>query len=48
MASEAWTFEPDGKGQWKYKNFVKTADWSNPGFEQTDNDPVVCVSHEDA
>jgi sulfatase modifying factor 1 len=22
--------------------------WSNPGFEQTDRHPVVCVSHEDA
>ena len=26
----------------------KNRDWRNPGFEQTDNDPVVCVSYEDA
>jgi formylglycine-generating enzyme required for sulfatase activity len=25
-----------------------TADWRNPGFRQTDQDPVVCVSWEDA
>ena len=24
------------------------ADWKNPGFRQTDNDPVVCVSWDDA
>ena len=45
--SEAWTFEPDGKGQWTYER-RKNRHWSNPGFEQTDNDPVVCVSYEDA
>ncbi|MDE1148050.1 MAG: formylglycine-generating enzyme family protein [Azospirillaceae bacterium] len=25
-----------------------TADWRDPGFKQTDKDPVVCVSHDDA
>ena len=25
-----------------------TWDWRHPGFDQTDNDPVVCVSHDDA
>lgn len=25
-----------------------SADWHSPGFAQTDNDPVVCVSYEDA
>jgi len=26
----------------------RSADWQNPGFQQTDNDPVVCVSWSDA
>ena len=46
-ANEAWTFEPDDKGQWDYK-LRKNRDWRNPGFQQTGNDPVVCVSYEDA
>jgi formylglycine-generating enzyme len=46
-ASEAWTFEPDNKGQWTYERRT-SRDWRNPGFQQTDNDPVVCVSYEDA
>jgi formylglycine-generating enzyme len=44
---EAWTYEPDDKGEWEYE-LRKNRDWRNPGFPQTDNDPVVCVSHEDA
>jgi formylglycine-generating enzyme required for sulfatase activity len=43
----AFTFEPDDKGEWNYK-IRKNRDWRNPGFEQTDNDPVVCVSFDDA
>lgn len=29
-------------------HFDPTADWQNPGFNQTDRDPVVCVSWSDA
>jgi formylglycine-generating enzyme required for sulfatase activity len=47
MLDEAWTYEPNDKGVWKYEP-RKNRDWRNPGFEQTDKDPVVCVSHEDA
>lgn len=32
-------------GQWY---FDSSADWKNPGFSQTDSDPVVCVSWFDA
>lgn len=28
--------------------FDKDADWKNPGFKQTENDPVVCISWDDA
>ncbi len=33
------------KGNWKKK---KETNWKNPGFEQADNHPVVCVSWHDA
>jgi formylglycine-generating enzyme len=46
-ADEALTYEPDDKGKWEYK-LRKPRDWRNAGFPQTDHDPVVCVSHEDA
>jgi|HubBroStandDraft_1064217.scaffolds.fasta_scaffold00213_28 sulfatase modifying factor 1 len=29
-------------------NMSATASWQSPGFEQTDQHPVVCVSHDDA
>jgi formylglycine-generating enzyme required for sulfatase activity len=39
-------------GCWTYTQYGwaqdETADWRNPGFEQTDTGPVVCVSREDA
>jgi sulfatase modifying factor 1 len=35
----------DGQIQWKLD---LKADWANPGFKQTDRDPAVCVSGEDA
>ena len=35
----------DGEIQWKLD---LQASWANPGFAQTDRDPVVCVSWEDA
>ena len=47
MADEAWTYEPSDKGEWKYE-LRKNRDWLHPGFVQTDEDPVVCVNHDDA
>jgi formylglycine-generating enzyme len=42
----------NGKGCRIFKHtdwqFDPDADWQNPGFSQTDNDPVVCVSWNDA
>jgi formylglycine-generating enzyme required for sulfatase activity len=40
----------DGCYSWDGKSFDKhaTAGWDRPGFEQTDTDPVVCVSWNDA
>jgi formylglycine-generating enzyme required for sulfatase activity len=45
--NEAWTFEPNEKGEWDYEH-RKDRSWRNPGFEQTDYDPVVCVNFDDA
>ena len=42
-----WTYEPDDKGEWRGAE-REGRNWRNPGFEQTDRDPVVCVSHADA
>jgi len=39
----AYTLSKDGS--WED---VKGASWKNPGFEQTDRHPVVCVSYDDA
>jgi len=44
---KALTYEPDDKGEWSTAE-RDGRNWRNPGFEQTDRDPVVCVSHEDA
>ena len=41
----AFTWTRDDLGDLKY---VKGADWRTPGFDQTDEHPVVCVSHNDA
>jgi len=32
----------------RYSGFNSAANWHNPGFEQTDRDPVVCVSWSEA
>ena len=47
VPTEAWTNEPDEDGKWKYRPRANRS-WRDPGFEQTDEHPVVCVSHEDA
>ncbi len=47
IPDKAWTFEPDDKGKWKYEE-RPGRNWLNPGFDQTDDHPVVCVSHDDA
>ncbi len=47
MPDKAWTFEPDAKGDWTYAERAGRG-WRNPGYPQTDRDPVVCVSHADA
>lgn len=47
MPDEAYTFEPDAKGNWQWAT-CRNRGWHNPGFEQTDDHPVVCVSHDDA
>jgi formylglycine-generating enzyme required for sulfatase activity len=47
MPNAAYTYELDAKGEWRFE-LRKSRDWRNPGFEQADDDPVVCVSHDDA
>jgi formylglycine-generating enzyme required for sulfatase activity len=47
MPDKAWTFEPNDNGVWEYKE-RPGRHWRNPGYEQTDRHPVVCVSHADA
>lgn len=42
-----------GTGFWdadnrKWIGYIPTINWENPGFEQTDADPVTAVSHDDA
>ena len=44
---ECWTLEPGAGGQW-VAGFHRDRDWKNPGFAQSDRDPVVCVNHKDA
>jgi formylglycine-generating enzyme required for sulfatase activity len=44
---KARTFEPDAYGKWRHE-LGENRDWQNPGFEQTDDHPVVCVNHDDA
>lgn len=47
MPTKAGTYGPNEKGEWVYWE-RPNRDWRNPGFEQTDRHPVVCVSHDDA
>ena len=42
---DGWSWAFDGKGTW-YK--IHGAQWRKPGFDQTNEHPVVCVSHDDA
>lgn len=43
----AVTFEPDGNNAWTWLD-RRGRGWRDPGFEQTHNHPVVCVSEQDA
>ncbi len=47
MPNVAWTYEPNAKGEWS-NGKRDNRNWRNPGFKQTERDPVVCVNHEDA
>ena len=42
MGNSCWTFE---FGEWEIRS---GRNWRNPGFRQTDRDPVACVSWKDA
>ena len=44
---KAETFELDAKGIFTWEERTGR-DWRNPGFQQTDRHPVVCISHDDA
>ncbi len=44
---KAYTTEPDAKGNLTWEERSGRG-WFNPGFPQTDRDPVVCVNHDDA
>ena len=46
MQDGAFTYEPDARGFWTYGHRANR-NWSNPGFTQTDRDPVVCINHAD-
>jgi formylglycine-generating enzyme len=46
-AAKCYTFEQDKDGNWS-DSWRSDRDWRNPGFTQTDRDPVVCVSAADA
>jgi formylglycine-generating enzyme required for sulfatase activity len=50
FANATWRRKLDGCDYWGgngYKEFI-TRSWRSPGYAQTDEDPVVCVSYEDA
>jgi formylglycine-generating enzyme required for sulfatase activity len=47
-ADGAWVFDPQAKRDLDRFAPKKGADWQHPGFEQTDNHPVTCVSWRDA
>ncbi len=42
MVSGCWV---NTGNEWE---FERMSDWRSPGYSQTDEDPVVCISHEDA
>jgi len=43
-SGDAWAFTGSIRKQWRQK---KGINWKNPGFEQEDNHPVVCVNWND-
>ena len=45
QASGQGAFVPFPNGEW---NLDPKADWQNPSFEQDDDHPVVCITHNDA
>ncbi len=46
LPDRAWTYEPNDKAAFDYTE-REGRNWRNPGFAQTDQDPVTCVSHDD-
>ena len=47
-AGKAWTFHPDAEEHLGRFQMADGASWRKPGFEQTDDHPVTCVSWRDA
>ena len=43
----AWQVRSFGRDRWEWKT-DEQASWQAPGFDQRENEPVVCVSWEDA
>ena len=46
MPRQAFTLEPDDDVNWSYQ-IRSGRDWRSPGFRQSDEHPVVCVSFDD-
>lgn len=47
-AGKAWGFQPSAKDPLDRFALIEGVNWKNPGFEQSDNHPVTCISWHDA